>query len=83
MTLTDLWNVAYGAAAGVGGISVFLLVLLIGFCLALDFTKFRSRSRSKTVKSLEETVGPPLEYLPPDAPRGPVDQLAGSSRSAS
>jgi hypothetical protein len=80
VTFTDLWHLAYGALVSLGGISVFLLVLMIGFCLVLDRTKFRSTRRSKVVKSLDETVGPAIVYLPPDAPRGPSDQLAGSTR---
>lgn len=83
MTLTDLWHLVYGAVVSVGGIAVFLLVVMIGFCLVLDWTKFRPTLRSKVVKSLDETVGPAIVYLPPDAPRGPSDQLAGSTRVAS
>ncbi len=83
MTLSEIWTLVLGAVQGVGGIAVFLLVLMIGFCLALDWTKFRPTRRSRTVKSLDETVGPPITYLPPTAPRGPVDQLAGSGRAAS
>jgi len=83
VTLADLWNVTYGAVVGIGGIAVFLLVLMIGFCLALDWTKFRPTRKSKVVKSLDETVGDAIVYLPPGAPRGPSDQLAGSIRVAS
>ena len=83
MTLTEFWHLVYGAVVGVGGITAFLLVLMIGLCLILDGTKFRSTKRSRTGKSLDETVGPAIVYLPPDAPRGPSDQLAGSTRSAS
>jgi hypothetical protein len=83
VTLTELWQVAVGAVAGIGSIVVYLLILMIGFCLVLDRTKFRPTRRSKTVKSLDETVGAPIVYLRPDAPRGPSDQLAGSITSAS
>jgi hypothetical protein len=83
VTLTELWNIVYGAVVGIGGITVFLLVLMIGFCLAMDWTKFRPTSKSKVVKSLDETVGLPITYLPPDAPRGPCDQLAGSGHAVS
>ena len=83
MTLTEVWNLVYGAVVGIGGIVAFLLVLMIGFCLALDWTKFRPTRRSRTVKSLDETVGAPIVYLPPNAPRGPVDQLARSIRATS
>lgn len=83
MTLTELWNLVYGTVVGIGGIVGFLLVLMIGLCLALDWTKFRPTRKSRTVKSLDETVGPAIVYLPPAAPRGPSDQLAGSIRPAS
>ena len=83
MTLTELWRLLYGTVVGLGGIVVFLLVLMIGVCLLLDLTKFRPTRRSRTIKSLDETVGAPIVYLPPDAPRGPSDQLAGSTRIAS
>ena len=83
MTLTELWNLVYGTVVGIGGIVVLLLALMIGLCLALDWTKFRPTRNSRTVKSLDETVGRPIIYLPPTAPRGPSDQLAGSVRAAS
>jgi hypothetical protein len=83
VTLAEVWNLVYGTFAGIGGIVVYLLVLMIGLCLVLDWTKFRPTRKSRTVKSLDETVGSPIVYLPPDAPRGPSDQLAGSVRSAS
>ena len=83
MTLAELGHLVYGTVVGLGGIVVFLLVLMIGLCLLLDWTKFRPTRRSRTVKSLDETVGPAIVYLPPGAPRGPSDQLAGSTRSAS
>jgi hypothetical protein len=83
VTLAALWNLVYGTLVGLGGVVVFLLVLMIGLCLALDWTKFRPTFKSKTVKSLDETVGPAIVYLPPGAPRGPTDQLAHSVRAAS
>lgn len=78
MTAGEVWTIGFGAIQGLGGIAIFLLVLLIGFCLLFDLTKFRSTSKSKVVKSLDERVGPAIVYLPPNAPRGPSDQLAGS-----
>lgn len=80
MSLSELWTVVLGALQGIGGIVVVLLVVMIGFCLLFDWTKFRPTAKSKTVKSLDELVGPPISFLPPDAPRGPSDQLAGSGR---
>jgi hypothetical protein len=82
VTLTELWNLVYGTVVGIGSVVVFLLVLMIGLCLALDWTKFRPTRKSRTVKSLDETVGLPIAYLPPGAPRGPADQLAGSIHAA-
>jgi hypothetical protein len=78
--VTEAWNIAFGALQGIGGIVVFLLALMIGFCFLFDWTKFRPTRKSKTVKSLDELVGPAIVFLPPDAPRGPSDQLAGSGR---
>jgi hypothetical protein len=83
VTLTEVWHLAFGAVAGIGSIVVYLLVLMIGFCLVLDRTKFRPTRTSRTVKSLDETVGAAIVYLPPTAPRGPSDQLAGSGHVAS
>jgi hypothetical protein len=80
VTLSETWTIVLGALQGLGGIVVFLLVLMIGFCFLFDWTKFRPTRKSKTVKSLDELVGPAITFLPPDAPRGPSDQLAGSGR---
>ena len=63
--------------------AVFLLVLFIGFCLALGFVKLRpSGPKTLTVRSLEEALGQPVSYLTPEAPRGTTDQLGGSGRAA-
>lgn len=68
-----------GLAAGV----VFLLSLFIGFCVLFNLPKLRATSRtSMVIKSLDEKVGEPIHYLPPDAPRGTVDQLAAGTRQA-
>ncbi len=80
MNLSEAWTIVLGALQGLGGIVVFLLVLMIGFCFLFDWTKFRPTRKSKTIKSLDELVGPAITFLPPDAPRGPSDQLAGSGR---
>jgi hypothetical protein len=80
VTASQLLSLALAAVQGVGTIAVFLLVLFIGVCVLLTLTKFRSTKDSLTVKSLDELVGDPIRYLPPSAPRGPMDQLAGSRR---
>ena len=81
--MTEVWRILLGTVGGLGAIVVLLLCLLLGFCLLLDLSKFRRTRGSKTVKSLDELVGPAITYLPPDVPRGPSDQLAGSSVRAS
>jgi hypothetical protein len=56
--------------------SVVLLALFAGFCVLLNFSKLRpSGGRSRVVRSLDEALGERQTYLPPDAPRGPADQL--------
>ncbi len=80
MTLSDLVSLVVGIVQGLGAITAFLLVLFIGVCVALTMVKFRPTRNSLTVKSLDELVGDPIRYLPPDVPRGPSDQLAGSRR---
>jgi hypothetical protein len=57
--------------------SVFLLALLVGFSVLLNFPKLRrSGAGTLTVRSLDESLGGTAHFLPPDAPRGPADQLA-------
>jgi hypothetical protein len=54
----------------------FLLALFIGFCVIFGFPKLRpGGGRSLVVRSLDEALGSHEAYLPPDAPRGRVDQL--------
>jgi hypothetical protein len=56
--------------------TIALLTLFVGFCLLFNIPKLRRSGRhSRVVRSLDELVGVPQIYLPPDAPRGTVDQL--------
>jgi hypothetical protein len=56
--------------------AVALLALFIGFCVLFGFPKLRASGRhSRIVRSLDEAVGAGERYLPPDTPRGPIDQL--------
>ena len=82
MTWSEVVTLVVGAVQGVGGLAVFLLVVMIGFSLLLDLTKVRKTRNSRTVKSLDELTGAPIQYLPPDAPRGASDQLGGSRHTA-
>ena len=64
-----------GALQGLGVSSAFLLVLFIGFCVLVGFTKHRETRGARVVRNLDDQLGEKLDYLPPDAPRGPTDQL--------
>lgn len=67
-------EVAVGALLGLVLSTGFLLALFIGFIVVAGFTKFR-RTRALVVRNLPDDVDGELSYLPPDAPRGPADQL--------
>ena len=78
MSGADVWNLGFGALQGLAASTIFLLALMIGFCVLVGFSKFRATSRTtRVIKNLEERVGQEAfaTYLPPDAPRGQVDQL--------
>lgn len=77
MSAGEIQQVVIGALQGLGASTVFVLVLFIGFCIVVGFTKLkRTAGNAPVVKSLDEVVSHrPMEYLPPTAPRGPADQL--------
>ena len=79
MTSADLVNLVVGFLQAFGASTVFILALFLGFCIVLGFPKLRSTigHRSMVIKSLEERVGQErfVRYMPPDAPRGPIDVL--------
>ncbi len=77
MTPQDIADIVIGALKGFTFSSVFLLAVFIGFCVIVGFTKTkRTAGRALVVKSLDERVShEPVRYFPPDAPRGPADQL--------
>ena len=79
MTSSDLVNLGIGFLQAFTASSVFILALFLGFCIIFGFPKLRSTlgRKSMVVKSLEERVGQEayVRYMPPDAPRGPVDVL--------
>ncbi len=82
MSASEILNLIIGTVQGLGTIAFFLLALFIGVCVLLTLTKFRSTRNSLTVKSLDELVGDPIQYLPPTTPRGQMDQLAGARHTA-
>ena len=79
MTSTDLVSLGVGFLQAFTASSLFILALFLGFCIIFGFPKLRSTlgRKSMVVKSLEERVGQEayVRYMPPDAPRGPIDVL--------
>jgi hypothetical protein len=78
MSAADLQNLVIGALTGVGASTVFVLLLFIGFCVLVGFTKTKKTAggTARVVKSLDELIShQPMRYLSPTAPRGPADQL--------
>lgn len=75
MSGSEIQDLLVGVLQGIGVSSTFLLVLFIGFCVLVGFTKHRETSGARVVRNLDDRLGEALHYLPPDAPRGPVDQL--------
>jgi hypothetical protein len=75
--VSDVVQLVIGAIQGLTFSSVFVLVLFIGFCVLVGFTKTkRTAGDAPVVKSLDERLThKPMTYLPPNAPRGPADQL--------
>ena len=74
----DLLSVAWDILKGLGASTVFVLVLFIGFCVVVGFTKTKRTAggAAPVIKSLDERMThQPMAYLPPNAPRGPADQL--------
>lgn len=81
MSLTDIEPIVLGALQGLASSTVFVLVLFIGFCVLVGFTKTkRTAGNAPVVKSLDEAIThQAMDYLPPTAPRGPADQLTGAT----
>jgi hypothetical protein len=78
MSGADIQNLVIGALQGLGASKVFVLLLFIGFCVLVGFTKTKQTAggSARVVKSLDEVVTrQAMRYLPPTAPRGPADQL--------
>ena len=78
VSVDDIEQLAIGAVQGLASSAIFVLVLFIGFCVLVGFTKTKKTAGGKAmvVKSLDERISHrPMEYLEPSAPRGPADQL--------
>lgn len=76
MTWADLMAVLVGALQGMAVAAGVLLAAFVALALLLDARKLRRRGRYGA-RSLDELVGraEQARMLPPDTPRGPVDQL--------
>lgn len=75
--MNDAIQIVVGALQGLTLGAVFVLILFIGFCIVVGFTKTkRTFGKVPVVHSLDERMtNRSLVYLPPNAPRGPADQL--------
>jgi hypothetical protein len=74
----DVLSLAVRAVQGLASSTVFVLVLFIGFCVVVGFTKLKKTAggRAMVVKSLDEMIShQPMVYLKPTDPRGTTDQL--------
>lgn len=72
----DIQSALMGAVFGLGVSTVFVLVLLVGFCVIFGLPKLRAGGRkTRIVRSLDEMMGGKAVFLSPDAPHGMVDQL--------
>ncbi|HZT75435.1 MAG TPA: hypothetical protein VFA27_02165 [Vicinamibacterales bacterium] len=79
--MSDIQSIVVGFVQGFLSSSVFILALFIGFCVLVGFTKTkRTHGNAPVVKNLDEALThEAMAYLPPSAPRGPVDQLKGAT----
>ena len=68
-------EVVIGALLGLAVSTGFLLALFVGFLVVVGFTKFRRKHNSLVVRDLSDRIDGEFNFLPPDAPRGPADQL--------
>ena len=66
MSAADAQALAIGALQGLASSTVFVLVLFIGFCVVVGFTKLKKTAGTGTmvIKSLDETIShQPMLYL--------------------
>jgi acid phosphatase family membrane protein YuiD len=74
----EIQQVVFGVVQGLASSTVFILALMIGFCVVVGFTKLKKTAGggAMVIKSLDEQMThKPAEYLRPGDPRGPADQL--------
>ena len=77
MNVAEIQQLVIGTVAGLTSSAVFVLVLFIGFCVVVGFTKLKKTAgNTMVIKSLDEQMTrTAMVYLKPGDPRGPADQL--------
>jgi hypothetical protein len=79
LSTAEIISLAVGTLTGILTSSAFILALFLGFCIIAGFPKLRPTfgRKSMVVRSLDDLVGQEsfARYLPPSAPRGPLDVL--------
>ena len=77
MNVAEIQQLVIGTVAGLTSSAVFVLVLFIGFCVVVGFTKLKKTAgNTMVIKSLDEQMThTAMVYLKPTDPRGPADQL--------
>jgi hypothetical protein len=75
--VTEIQQLIASVLQGLASSTVFILALMIGFCVVVGFTKLKKTAGgAMVIKSLDEQMTrKPMEYLMPGDPRGPADQL--------
>jgi hypothetical protein len=77
VNVADAQQIVLGVLQGLASSTVFILALMIGFCVVVGFTKLKKTAGGvMVIKSLDEQMShKPMKYLQPGDPRGPADQL--------
>ena len=75
--MAEIQQAVFGVVQGLASSTVFILALMIGFCVVVGFTKLKKTAGGvMVIKSLDEQVSlKTMEYIKPGDPRGPADQL--------
>jgi hypothetical protein len=77
VSVSEIQQLVAGVVQGLASSTVFILALMIGFCVVVGFTKLKKTAGGvMVIKSLDEQVThKAAAYLMPGDPRGPADQL--------
>ena len=76
MTPGEIQTVVISVVAGLLSSTGFILALFVGFCFFAGLSKLRATGPDTGVaRNLNELTSVGFDYLSPDAPSGPADQL--------